>query len=613
MASHRRGLVALLTVVTVMGSLLAPPAGAAGPDDDCPTPMPVSEVRRGMNGTGYTVAEGRNRESFSVEVLGVLADALGPGRDMIVIEASGGEVDEHGIWGGMSGSPVFIGEKLLGAVAFGFSLEPSGIAGVTPAEEMYRVMDYPEGESGATRTATRVRLPRRMRHRIALSARMETNDVASSMTQLPVPVSISGASRPGMDRIDRIVQRENLPLIPYAGAAAATHQTTSGSEMRAGDNLAVAASYGDITFAAVGTATFVCRGRVMAFGHPFFWEGDTAMGSNASSTIAVIDDAFGSYEVATIDELVGSIDQDRFAGVRQVLGLVPHGVPITSSIHAENTDRARDGTTEVMLPEMMPFLGWLHLSGNLLMTMDEYSEGSAALDWAIHGTDADGDAWSLERSNIYSSEWGIADEATFELTNAMNAILFNRFEDVEFTSVNVEGTADDAIEQYTIGSVRVSRDGQQYRDREQVRAQPGDTIYLRLELMPYAGEPETLDMTVQIPAKMKTDASIDITGGGLTFGEEEICIYDPTQCVGPTGKRIETFEDLLESLRDKPHNNDVVATLRGGLRGRVKARSVSSLDQVVKGQAFVYVRIAGSKGGGAVPEGGVVSEGPPIE
>src|SRR5687767_1968655 len=119
----------------------------------------------------------------------------------------------------------------------------------------------------------------------------------------------------------------------------------------------------------------------MAFGHPFMWSGDTSLGANAATAMTVVKDAFFPYELATIDEMVGAVDQDRFAGIRETFGLEVPRIPITSSIHAENTQRSRDGRTEVMLSELMPFLAYFHLSSNLLMTMDEYSAGSADLRW----------------------------------------------------------------------------------------------------------------------------------------------------------------------------------------------------------------------------------------
>ena len=605
MTTPCRGIVSVLGALVLVGALLAPSTAAAAVDDDCPSPVPEHEIRRGMRGTGYTVAQDRIRRSFSAEVVGVLEDALGPGRDMIVVEASGSVIEDNGgIWGGMSGSPVFVGDELLGAVAFGLAFGPTQIAGLTPATEMYRVMEYPSEDSAPM--PRRVRLPAGLRERIARRYQASAEEISGSLSQLEIPMSVSGVSRDGLARIGEIVDRENLPLIPYAGSASTATTTAASSDIRPGDNLVAALSYGDITFAGVGTATFVCDGRAMAFGHPMLWEGDTILGANAGSTMAIVKDPFFAYELATIEESVGSVDQDRFAGIRTTLGLRTPLIPVTSSIHALNTGRSRDGRTEATISEVLPFLAYFHLAGNMLMTMDEYSAGSAELTWSIHGTDADGDAWSFDRSNMYSSEWGIADESTFELSSVLNSLYFNQFEDIEFTSVDVRGSADDEIEQYVLTSVAVSRDGVEFSDKSRVRARPGDTIYLRALLTPYEGEDRTVDLSVTIPNRARSDGFLELRGGGFAMEEAEICLYDPSQCTDAAGKRIESFDDLLASLASKPKNNELVAKLRMGGRNRVRSSSSALLDQVVKGEAFVFVRVIGASGGRG--GGGVVSD-----
>src|SRR6201997_1692079 len=107
--------------------------------------FPLSEVRRGMKGVAYTVFEGVTPEPMQVEILGVLRDALGPGQDMILARLHGDKPEYTGVVAGMSGSPVYIDGRLLGALSYRigqFSKEP--IAGITPIEQMLEVRDLPE-------------------------------------------------------------------------------------------------------------------------------------------------------------------------------------------------------------------------------------------------------------------------------------------------------------------------------------------------------------------------------------------------------------------------------------------------------------------------------------
>ena len=620
MKNPRTTFFAIVSSVVVLGALAVPATAQPSPDN-CPEAVPANEISRGMTGEGWTVDENRTRESFSAEVLGVLKNGLGPGRDIIIVDTSGEVIEDHdGIWAGISGSPIFVGDRLLGSVSFGLAFGPETVAGVTPATEMMKVLGYPTDESPAP-MARRARLTHTLRERIAYSTGSDVSEVGSSVSQLKLPVSISGASNRQIDSIAQIFQRENLPLIPYAGSSSSGAAVQgSPATLRPGDNIAAALSYGDTTFAAVGSTTFVCGDRVMAFGHPFLWEGGTTMGINASNSIAVIHDPFGAYELATIEEGLGRLDQDRFAGVRGIFGPMPATIPVTSSVTALNTNRQRDGRTDVLVSEMLPFIAFNDVYGAILMTMDQYTEGSADMSWTVTGTTESGGSWSFTRSNMHSSEFGIADESSFEIVNFLSFIEANQFEPVEFTSFDFDVTADDEIKQYTITDVHVSKDGVRYKDKRRVKAQPGSQVFLRVLLSPHGeGDDKVVDLTVEVPARAKTDGYVEIRGGALSGVDAEICFYDPAACVSETGKKIKSFEDLLAFLGSRPKNNELIAKLRMG-SGKVKSEAAETLDQVVFGEALVRVRIpggccgGGKRGGGAGPSMPPPSEEePPIE
>src|SRR5918992_1864745 len=129
-AGPSRRLAALFTGVALVGALAMSPANSA-PTTECPTVMPVADVQAGMSGTGYTVSEGTTPEPFDAEILGVYPDALLPGRDLIMAEVHSPAIAAvGGVWYGMSGSPVYVGDKLVGAVAWGFSFGPSHVIGL---------------------------------------------------------------------------------------------------------------------------------------------------------------------------------------------------------------------------------------------------------------------------------------------------------------------------------------------------------------------------------------------------------------------------------------------------------------------------------------------------
>lgn len=573
-------LTALLASAIVVASLLLPGPVAAqmtGPID-CPEIMPTDQVTDGMTGVGWTVADDRTPEQFHVEVLGVMQDAY-PGRDLIVVRTSGDVIERHGgVWYGTSGSPVYVDNKLIGAISFGLTYGASDVVGLTPAEEMAAVMNQPPTELASMPNT--IEVPR------SFQRSMGTED-ATTFERLKTPVMISGLGERGLARTQRIADREGLPILAVSGSVAGSASTEATGTLHAADNMAAAFSYGDVTYAGMGTATMVCEGRAMSFGHPFMWEGETTIGANAADTIAVISDPFYPYELATIEEGVGTIDQDRFAGLRTVLGTMPTSTPLTSTITSLTTARTREGRTDVLEQEMIPWIAWSHVYGNVLFTVDEYGTGHASASWTISGTKSDGTPWELSRSNMYSSEWSIAENTGSELSNLLWTLYSNDFEEIEFTSVDYDATVDDEQEYYKMDELLVSTDGEDYRSRRRVRVGPNQTLFLRAVLHPYEEEGEvTVDLSLVMPRRLR-DAAVLEVGSGPRYGGD-VCLYRPRRCE-VAGQKIETFDQLLTLLEGLPTNNEVQAKLRMGERSRILTEDSEVLDRVVFGQKRVRV------------------------
>ena len=578
------GLAALMVAPLYSGTARAQQAN----QNPCPQAVPTSEITAGMTGTGVTVAKGRTLESFTYEVLGMLPDALGPGRPLIVVETAGDVVERHGgVFFGMSGSPLYQDGRLLGAIAWGLSWGPSTVIGVTPGEDIVELLDYPMADEQAS--PRRVQMSSRMRTKIAASTSVRLRQVGTSFVPLRIPFGMSGVSGQGMSSVADVFDKEGLPLVPHAAAAAQPAPApTQGPAPQPGENLSAVLSYGDITSGGTGTVTLACDDKVIAWGHPFFWEGQTVFGAHAADTLTIIEDElFGTYELATIAEPLGMIDQDRLAGIRGLIQTPPPTIPITSTVTSEDLTRTREGQTTVVESDWVPFLAFYHLYSNVLVVMDEFAGGTSDVSFTITGTTDDGTTWDLTRTNMYASEWGIPFDTAYELEVMLYTLFENPFEEVEFTSVDVTATAREDVNLYTIADVQVSRDGTNYQDRRRIRATPGDTIYVRVMVTPYGEEEQVpVDLSVQIPRRARNYSLIEISGPNVY--EDEICFYEPDLCMTGDGEA-ETLEDLIAQLEEKPQNNELRATLRTGRRGGVAARDSEVLDWVIQGRARVRV------------------------
>jgi hypothetical protein len=576
--------------LTFAAVLFWPAAAVAVPPPPCAPILPLEDVSAGMLGTGWTVAQGTEPETFDVEVLGIAPGLVAPGRDIIIARISGPMVDAAGgVWAGMSGSPIYVdfdgdlvADDLIGALAYGFSFGPSDIVGLTPAEDMERILAY---SSSSFRTAAfprKIELSRSVVQMIARTTGMAMPAVDASLVRLKMPVSVSGVASQRMGRVKKMLKRQNVAAIPYAGSSVSLSSVTSIDGFRPGDNFAGALSYGDITLAGIGTTTYVCDGQALAFGHPFLFAGRTALGASGADAITIVPDpAFTPFKLANVEGVAGTVDQDRLAGIRAVDG-APATIPVSSAVTFLDTLNARTGQTDVVLESEYPFVAFAHLFSNIDTVFDEIGAGSSDVTFMVRGTRADGEPWQLRRKNLHTSDFDLSIESSFELLLALDAIANNPFEKVHFTSVQVIATVEETVLEYRLSNLLVCRHGR-CRDTNQISAFPGETIDLVATLTPSDGsEPELAELSVTIPRSMRFGAELEVTGGGGECFEGE--------CGG--AEEADSFDGLLRSLRRVPKNNVLTATLRS-FSGRVRDQEQAVFDQVVHGSEFVFVDLGG--------------------
>lgn len=579
---------------------------------DCPEVMPVSDVVGGMMATGYTVSTGTTPEQFGAEILGVLPDGVAPGRDMIIVETSGEAIDKAGgIWFGMSGSPVYAPDgRLIGAIAFGLSYGPSAIGGITPAEDMVKLYDYPGASDPAAKAAAsvdKVALTDRMVSRIARATGTAERGVGKSLVRLKTPLSVSGITR-GFKLAKKIFKAQGVRVVPHSGSSASTAAATSATPTAAG-NFAAALSYGDVTFAGIGTTTMVCGDQALAFGHPFFWGGSTSIGANAATALTVVDDPlFGAYKLATVDAgTFGTVDQDRLSGIRTTMGATPDTVGVVSDVANLDTGvRRPDGRTDVVGQRNVPFLTFYHLFSNIDSVFDEIGGGSSALTWRVSGTREDGRPWQFERSNKFISGYDISFGSLFELQGNLTALKRNGFEKVAFSGIDVDVEVEETIRKYTVGTVVVSRNGGRFKKVKRLAVRRGDRLDFRIHLRASDGAPKRIvEHTVRIPNTARRDGSVRI--GGPSFDDEAYhCLIHPWHGFCKDND-VNSLGALIKSLEQSPKNTDLTTLLSIGRRSAGSAgRDMTRLSKVVGGSKRIRLNLGGSGGHG---EGSVQAQG----
>ncbi|HEY7004636.1 MAG TPA: hypothetical protein VH281_10160 [Gaiellaceae bacterium] len=579
MSRRSRNLGTLVLAGVVAGLAWAGVATAApGP---CADVMPLSDVSKGQLGTGWTVVSGNDPESFDAEVLGVAKNLVAPGRDVIIVEISGPTVDAGGgVWAGMSGSPVYIGGQLAGALAYGFSFGATNIAGLTPAGDMLHINGLPVG----VRVPARIRLPRSVVRSIAAKIGAALPTVGGSLVRLKLPVSLSGVAAERYGKVRKLFKKYKSTFRLTSGATASLSLGGTIDDLVPGGNFAASLSYGDITLGGVGTTTYVCDGRALAFGHPMTLGGKTQLGAGSADALAIVPDPLGPFKLANITDPLGTLDQDRLAGIRAVDG-EPPSIPVTTATSSLDSGLARVGETDVVMKDALPDLAFTHVFSNIDSVFDKIGAGSASYEWTISGKRADGDDWELHRTNMYISESDLSFESAFELFDELVQIATYPNEKVSVTGVDATIDVNEAVSDYELTKVLFCRGGvcRNVNGIAEIDSRPGRKLKFRAFLKPSDGSPvKTVNIPLTIPKSARAGATV-LIGGGTG------CIFQFGECGEPPA----TFDRVLSTLRNQKPNNVLAAQLFAGKNGRVRDHLDKVLDQVVSGSVQVPVFFPG--------------------
>ncbi|HEY5446922.1 MAG TPA: hypothetical protein VIJ87_21155, partial [Pyrinomonadaceae bacterium] len=318
------------------------------------TPLfPLEDIRPGMKGTARTVFSGTEAEDFGVEVLGVIPGFPGPRQSAIIARLSGANAERTGVFAGMSGSPVFIDGKLVGAIAFSFPFSKEPIAGITPIKQMIDLFNKgSENENLKPRepravsfsqlasTEWKPSLPKPAVSSVSLVSPVAANSpliplLGQQMTPIATPLVFSGISQDTLAMFTpQLVANGLLPVSGAGGAAAITPLAPSDEKtFPVGSSISVQLVRGDYSLAAAGTVTLRDGDRIYAFGHPFLSLGTSDMPMTECSVVTVIPNVNNSFKLAVPGKMVGSISQDRASGIFGLLKQAPKMIPVKINLH----------------------------------------------------------------------------------------------------------------------------------------------------------------------------------------------------------------------------------------------------------------------------------------
>src|SRR5258706_7687211 len=359
------GTILLLALILVSPS----PAGAEEPRGT----IRFEEIKAGMKGYGRTVFFGTKVDQFDVEVMGTLTN-IAPKKNLILARLSGGPLAQTGVMEGMSGSPVYIDGRLAGAVAYawGFAKEP--ICGVTPIDEMLDLLSREtakgstaslggrEGRPGSLALLAQPALASAfLRERLRSLA---VSSVPGGFSQARLPLVLGGAARSGAAAAEFDLWRETFASLGFApmtaGGGGGESTDREGPPFEPGSAIGVQIVRGDVDIAAIGTGTYVRGDDVLAFGHPFFGLGPTALPMTRVLVHGSFPSLESSFKLASVGSPAGMITQDRFPGIAGSSKGHPLMVPISLHI-TSGKDRDESYKFEIVADPLITPI-FLHMS-----------------------------------------------------------------------------------------------------------------------------------------------------------------------------------------------------------------------------------------------------------
>ena len=585
--SARLAAATLAACATIAGAGWSGAPAQSDPSNACPLPYPVSDLVRDADVTGLTVTHGRTPDQFTGKVLGVLKDGIAPDLDMILVDVVNPTVDKAGIWEGMSGSPVYIGDRLVGAVAWGLASGNSSIAGVTPAAEMQNMLSDSSRPS-ETALATRVAIPQPMASRLVSTGAATTTQVSAGMRQLRLPFTIGGVSNARLSSLARLYRLGRLTGSPTAGSV-----STPGAPAEpivAGGNLVAGMSYGTITAAAIGTATMVCNAEVVGFGHPMNFTGTATMTMHNADAITVQDDPTGvGFKVANIDAPVGTIDQDHQSGIHGVVGETPAESVITS--HAVSSGNDRTGTSHVVVPGIFSQIAFTNVLAMQDRVLDRTGPGAGTATWDLRGT-ADGVPFRLRRTDVYADPQDISSAIAVTLSDQMSAIEDNGVQDVHFDSLRTDSVLDAPYAKWTIARAQVWRHGRWRGLYDGSALRPGHPSSIKVFMTSRQLGSRHVLLHVYVPAGARHRVgTLTISGGDQDAASVDDFFSEGFDFApAPTSTSV---QDLVTQFRSAPHHNEVTATVQfpsARFPGSLPHTGKRAIGQVVGGGFSLQVR-----------------------
>jgi hypothetical protein len=549
-----------IAVILLGFTVVIPPVFASDPPPARPKSGPVeimklSEVKPGMKGVAWTVFQGTEPEAVPIEIVGRLRNQNGPNQDIIVAKMLG-KAKITNVAGGMSGSPVYINGKLVGAVALRMStFSPDAICGITPIELMLEINDLDKSRPEDAHTPDKARArngavsvnPDLMGQ---LAAGLGTPLPSAMMIPIESPLMLSGFSDSALREFGPMFQQMGVNAV-QGGASNDIHSNkpAAGWEhaLNPGDSIAGVLVDGDMAVTGLGTVTYNDGKRVLGFGHPFFNLGPVNIPMSKGEVVMTLASSYQPNKMANATEIVGALHQDRYTGIMGVLGAESDMIPVTVKVRSLDDNQKLTGEKSFHFnvfvhQKWTPYLMMLTLYNSLSQLNEFADEATYRLNGKVEMNTGPAISLSTMAANgevptpapmLMASWWGS---------------MFNR---LYLNNVNTPNVKRVDVSVDLLPERRVATIDSAWVPDPEVRA--GDSVPVKVFLRPYRGERIEREFTVKIP-------------DGLARGDHRILLSDADtvnrmQNMAGSANRYLDLPEMVSLFNQERSNNKLYVSL----------------------------------------------------
>lgn len=479
--------------------------------------MLIDNIETGQQGYAKTVFKGTNVEKFPIEVIDIIENQ-NLDDDMILIRASGEKIEKAGgIASGMSGSPVYINDKIIGAISYKWQEADHKFALVTPIIEM-------------------------------LNLKKDSKEVSfyNNLKTANTPIMVGGLTGRSFERLKKKLDIKDSRFI---SGSSVSQQEVGNSNLEAGSALAIQLVRGDVSVASIGTVTLVDNNDVYAFGHPFMNKGKSNYLMSEAYINAIIPSRSQPFKIGSpLDKLIGVIESDRRAGIYGRTNQFPNIIPLTVKVEDKNLGVTKEVRTQIINDEkLLGELGSSIILQTMDSTLDRIGYGTSNVSIKIMGSNLPDNR--VVRENMYYSNEDIAVSTLSDYFRMMELITKNPFKEINIFDIKIN------IETTKTHDVALIQEAEVLNEE----IYPGSELKLNVVFSPYRSDPISREVSIDIPKDINTGrATLAISGGFSGLPNQRESQNDSGNDVNQAViEGYKSFDQMLTDYIEAPMNNEL--------------------------------------------------------